>query len=58
VPHDEIMFSYVKKAKVIIRTGAFDPYGNMVFVSGVEVSLWYDKQGVTVPDFYKERAKS
>lgn len=57
VPHDEIMFEYVKKAKVIIRTGAFDPWGNIVFISGVDAPKWFKKDGIIVPDFYKERVE-
>ena len=55
IPHDEIMYSYVHKAKVIIRTGAFDPWGNMVFVSGVDAPKWFENEDIIVPDFYKDR---
>ncbi len=57
VPHDEIMFGYSKKAKVIVRTGAFDPWGNIVFISGVDAPKWFKREGVIVPDFYKERVE-
>ena len=57
VPHDEIMYSYVKKAKVIIRTGAFEPWCNMVFVSGIDVPVWFEKEGTVLPNFYKEMAE-
>ena len=54
IPHDEIM-EVSKKAKVIIRTGNFNPWGNIVMASGVNASKWFTKEGVTPPDFYKER---
>ncbi len=57
VPHDEIMFGYVKKAKVIVRTGAFDPWGNIVLISGVDAPRWFCQEGVIVPDYYKERVE-
>lgn len=55
IPHDEIMFGYAKKAKVIVRTGAFDPWGNIVLVSGVDAPKWFSKEGIVVPDYYRER---
>lgn len=46
-----------KKAKVIIRTGGFSPWGNIVLVSGVNAPVWFTKPGVKVPDFYLDRVK-
>ena len=57
VPHDEIMYGYVNKAKVIVRTGAFDPWGNIVFISGVDAPKWFKQEGIIVPDCYKERVE-
>jgi len=54
IDHDRIM-EMGKKAKVIIRTGNFNPWGNVVLVSGVKAPVWFSKPGVVPPDFYKER---
>lgn len=54
IEHEEIM-EMSKKAKVIIRTGSFSPWGNIVLVSGVKASAWFSKPDVIVPDFYQER---
>lgn len=44
-----------KRAKVIVRTGAFNPWGNIALVAGVKAPVWFSKPGVKVPDFYTER---
>ena len=44
-----------RKAKVIIRTGHYSPWGNIALVAGVNAPLWFSKPGVVVPEFYKER---
>ena len=54
VGHERIM-EMGRKAKVIIRTGNFSPWGNIVLVSGIKASVWFTKPGVVVPDVYKDR---
>lgn len=54
-PHSEILTTFAKKAKAIVRTGSFEPWGNIVLQSGVDVPKWFDKEGVIVPDYYKEK---
>jgi D-ribose pyranase len=54
-PHSEILTSFAKKAKAIVRTGDFEPWGNIVLQSGVDVPKWFDKEGVIVPDYYKDK---
>jgi D-ribose pyranase len=56
VAHEKIM-EMGKTAKVIIRTGNFSPFGNIVLVSGVKAPVWFTKPGVVIPDFYTERVK-
>jgi D-ribose pyranose/furanose isomerase RbsD len=43
------------RAKVIIRTGGFSPWGNIALVSGIKAPVWFAKPDVVTPDFYKER---
>lgn len=43
------------KAKYIVRTGSFSPYGDIALVSGIEVPKWFNKEGVKVPPVYENR---
>lgn len=52
--HEKIM-AMSKQAKVIIRTGNYSPWGNVVLVSGVKAHVWFAKPDVIVPDFYLDR---
>jgi len=56
-PAIRIVDELAPKAKAIVRTGAFDPWGNVCLFSGVDAARWFDKEGVIVPDFYAERVK-
>lgn len=55
VPHSEMITEMPARAKVIVRTGAFDPWGNIALFSGVDVPKWFSAPGVKVPDYYRER---
>lgn len=55
VPHEQILTEMAAKAKVIVRTGAFDPWGNILLYSGVDVPQWFSKPGTIVPDYYADR---
>jgi D-ribose pyranase len=57
IPHSQIIEEYKMKAKVIVRTGAFEPWGNIILVSGVDAPLWFQKEGTKVPDYYADRAE-
>lgn len=54
-PHQEILSTLAATAKVIVRTGAFDPWGNILLYSGVDVPKWFDKPGVVAPDYYVDK---
>ena len=56
-PHAEILGELALKAKYIVRTGAFDPWGNIVLYSGVDVPKWFTKSGTVVPEYYASRMK-
>src|ERR1700692_449600 len=56
-PHAEILRELPLKAKYIVRTGAFDPWGNIVLYSGVDVPKWFTKSGTVVPEYYARRMK-
>ena len=57
VPHADILGSLAHKAKFIVRTGAFDPWGNILLYSGVDVKKWFTKAGTVVPEYYQSRMK-
>src|SRR5581483_10598870 len=52
VPHAEILGGIAKQAKAIVRTGAYDPWGNILLYSGVDVPKWFSKPGTIAPDYY------
>jgi len=56
-PHTEILTKLATKAKFIVRTGAFDPWGNILLYSGVDVPKWFAKPGTVVPEYYADRMK-
>lgn len=53
IPHAQILGEMAAKAKVIVRTGAFDPWGNILLYSGVNAPLWFDKPDVRTPVAYQ-----
>jgi D-ribose pyranase len=57
VKHEAILGEMAAKAKVIVRTGAFDPWGNILLYSGVDVPAWFSKPGVKMPDYYAKKLR-
>jgi len=57
VPHATILNEMAAKAKVIVRTGAFDPWGNILLYSGVDAPAWFAKPGLKVPEVYRKRVE-
>ncbi|MCX6080574.1 MAG: D-ribose pyranase [Chloroflexi bacterium] len=57
IPHALILTEMAAKAKVIVRTGAFDPWGNILLYSGVDIPKWFSKPGVVTPEFYARKMK-
>lgn len=55
--HETILTELAIKAKVIVRTGAFDPWGNILLYSGVDVPSWFSKEGTVAPDYYADKMK-
>jgi D-ribose pyranase len=58
IMHEAILSEMAAKAKVIVRTGAFDPWGNILLYSGVDAPLWFAKEGVVAPDYYAKKIKA
>ncbi len=55
VPHARIIGEMKHEAKAIIRTGAFNPWGNIVIVSSPDVPKWFEREGTKIPAWYEER---
>ncbi|MEU4779717.1 D-ribose pyranase [Micromonospora sp. NPDC023633] len=53
--HTEMLNELAHQAKAIVRTGAFNPWGNVGLICGVDVPRWFDEPGVIVPDYYQDR---
>ncbi|MEQ8702126.1 MAG: RbsD/FucU family protein, partial [Bauldia litoralis] len=58
VTHEAILGEMAARAKVIVRTGAFDPWGNILLYSGVDVPAWFSKEGVVAPDYYARKLEN
>lgn len=57
IPHAQILGEMAARAKVIVRTGAFDPWGNILLYSGVDAPVWFAKPGLKVPEVYRKRVE-
>ncbi len=57
VAHETILNEMAAKAKVIVRTGAFDPWGNILLYSGVDIPKWFAKPGTVAPDYYADKIR-
>lgn len=57
IPHAQILGEMAARAKVIVRTGAFDPWGNILLYGGVDAPVWFSKPGLKVPEVYRQRVE-
>ena len=55
VAHADLLGGMAARAKCIVRSGAFDPWGNICLFSGVDVPKWFDKPGVVAPEYYARK---
>ncbi|GAA2896468.1 D-ribose pyranase [Microbacterium esteraromaticum] len=53
--HADVLGALAKQAKVIVRTGAFEPWGNIGLFCGVDVPKWFGGDGVVAPDYYADK---
>jgi D-ribose pyranase len=58
VKHEVLLTEMAAKAKAIVRTGALDPWGNILLYSGVDVRAYFSKPGVVAPDYYAKKLKA
>lgn len=55
--HEDLLGEFGERAKVIVRTGAFNPWGNVALVSGVDAPKFFGKPGIKVPEEYRTRVE-
>lgn len=53
--HADMLGDLAQQAKVIVRTGAFEPWGNIGLFCGVDVPRWFGGEGVIAPDYYASK---
>ena len=56
MPHADLFATYLPRAKYIVRTGDFMPWGNVVLFAGIDAHKWFQKEGCITPDYYEARA--
>jgi D-ribose pyranase len=57
ISHEKLITELIYKAKAVIRTGSFTPYGNTILYTGIDAPKWFEREGLKVPEFYKDRVK-
>ena len=55
VPNDRVLGELAHSAKVIVRTGAFNPWGNIGLICGTVPDEWFAIPGTVMPESYRER---
>ncbi|WP_103500844.1 MULTISPECIES: D-ribose pyranase [Streptomyces] len=53
--HADMLGELARSAKVVVRTGAFEPWGNIGLYCGVDVPRWFGGEGVIAPDYYADK---
>jgi len=54
IPHENVL-EYGSRSKVIVRTGAFAPWGNVIIKCGTDPKVYFDSDDVTMPEEYQHR---
>ncbi len=55
VPNERVMGELMHSAKVVVRSGAFNPWGNIGLICGTDPDDWFAIPGTVMPDSYRER---
>lgn len=55
VPHERLLGELARSAKVIVRTGAFNPWGNIGLICGTDPDAWFALPGTVMPEAYRQR---
>ncbi|CAL9344828.1 D-ribose pyranase [Streptomyces sp. enrichment culture] len=54
-PHAEMLGDLARQAKAVVRTGAFEPWGNIGLYCGVDAPRWFGGEDVVVPEEYASK---
>jgi len=55
VPNEQMLSQVAREAKAIVRTGAFNPWGNIGLICGTVPDEWFQIPGTVMPQSYQER---
>ncbi|SNY90241.1 simple sugar transport system permease protein [Cohaesibacter sp. ES.047] len=55
--HETLVNEYAKKAKVIIRSGSFNPWANIALVASTDPFAWFTQKNIKILPEYVERRK-
>jgi simple sugar transport system permease protein/D-ribose pyranase len=55
IPNERVLGDLARSAKVIVRTGAFNPWGNIGLVCGTDPDDWFAIPGTVMPPEYRAR---
>lgn len=55
--HEQLVEDYAYRAKVIIRSGSFNPWANIALVSSTDPHAWFTGEGQEVLPAYIERRR-
>ncbi len=55
VPNSRMLGDLAHSAKVVVRTGAFTPWGNIGLICGTDPDEWFAAPGTVMPASYRER---
>jgi D-ribose pyranase len=55
IPNDQMLSDIAHNAKVIVRTGAFNPWGNIAMICGTVPHEWFQILGTVMPESYRQR---
>ena len=53
--NERVLGELARQAKVIVRTGAFNPWGNIGLICGTDPDDWFAIPGTVMPRSYHER---
>lgn len=55
--HEELIEVWAPKAKVVIRSGSFEPWANFALIASTDPFAWFDRDEITILPAYVERRR-
>ena len=56
-PHEELIEVWAPRAKVVIRSGSFEPWANFALTASTDPFAWFTEDDVTILPAYVERRR-